>query len=129
MCVLLYIAGKLISKSHFRMIDVFGTQALARVPDLFIGLAAMIPGSHRFVGAFIVSLSHGKPPAISLDMAAFMITIIIFILMTVWMVALMYRAFAVSCNVSGTKSVVSFMIALFVGEIISIIIFSQFPKP
>jgi hypothetical protein len=129
MGILLYITGKIISKSHIRIIDVFGTQALAWIPDLFIALAAMIPGSHRFVRTLIDSLSHGKPPIISLDMAAFIITMITYILMTIWMVALMYRAFAISCNVSGRKAAVCFTISLFVGEIISIIIFSQFPKP
>jgi hypothetical protein len=62
MGVLLFITGKIISKTHIRIIDVFGTQAMARIPDFFIALAAMIPGSHRFVGTFIDSLSHGTPP-------------------------------------------------------------------
>jgi hypothetical protein len=40
----------------------------------------------------------------------------------VWMIALMYRAFAVSCNVSGKVAILVFIIALAVGEIISKVI-------
>ncbi len=128
MGILLFIAGKIVSKSHIRIIDVFGTQAMARIPDFFIALAAMIPGSHRFLGALMNGIHHGYAPAVSLDTVAFIITVTIAIFMTIWMVALMYRAFVVSCNVSGKKAAISFTIALFVGELISLIIYSQLPR-
>jgi hypothetical protein len=130
--LLLLITGKIISKSRIRIIDVFGTQALARFPDLFIALAAMIPGSSRFAENLASSLiqNHGVLPAIpfSVNMAAFIFTMIIIIAMTIWIVALMYRAFAMSFNVVGKKAAICFTIALFLGEIISIIIFSQLLK-
>ena len=40
---LLYIGGRLISRSRVRPIDVFGTQALARAPWLLIALIAVSP--------------------------------------------------------------------------------------
>ena len=42
--LLLLIAGKIISKSRFRIVDVIGTQALARSPYLLLALIPMIPG-------------------------------------------------------------------------------------
>jgi hypothetical protein len=39
--------------------------------------------------------------------------------MVIWMVILMYRGFAVSCNVSGGKAIGVFIIAVLLGEAIS----------
>ena len=39
------------------------------------------------------------------------------------MLVLMYRAYAVSCNVSGLKAIVLFVVAVLVGELLSKIIF------
>jgi hypothetical protein len=36
-----------------------------------------------------------------------------------WMVALMYRAFSISCNVKGARAVITFVISLLVAEIVS----------
>jgi hypothetical protein len=41
--------------------------------------------------------------------------------MLVWMVALMYRAYSVSCNTKGGKAIGSFIAALIIAEILSIV--------
>ena len=51
----------------------------------------------------------------------FAVSAIVSLVMIVWMVALMYRAFSVSCNVVGKTAVSVFIISLLVGEILSLV--------
>ena len=39
--------------------------------------------------------------------------------MTIWMIALMYKAYTVSCNVKGAKVVTTFILSLILAEILS----------
>ena len=121
MGVLLLIAGKLISRSHVRTLDVFGTQALARVPMSVSALFVLLPGHRRYAAHLIAQLTK-TPSDIQVgpaDPIMFYIIVVVCLLMVVWTVALMYRAFAVSCNVSGGKAIGVFIAALIVGEAIS----------
>src|SRR4051812_9332244 len=43
LALVLLIAGKFLSKSKFRAIDVLGTQAMARWPGIFSALLALLP--------------------------------------------------------------------------------------
>ncbi len=115
MSVLLLAAGWLISKSRIRVIDVFGTQALARTPTLVTALVAMLPGYQRQAARLAVVNMDAHYP----DLAAFIAVCIVIVVMIVWMIVLMYRAFAVSCNVRGGKAIVIFVIMLVAGEAIS----------
>ena len=117
---LLSLAGKAISKSTPRIVDVFGTQALARFPYLLVSLTMLAPGPSRFAHELVagrVSLDH-----FSVDMAAFLFVVVFGLVMMIWMIVLMYRAFAVSCNVSGKAAISIFTVALIAGEIISKVI-------
>ena len=124
--MLLFIAGKIVSKSRPRLIDVFGTQALARFPYLLVSLVALMPGANHFTRALLEG--HASWNQFSADMAAFLFIVCFGLVMLVWMVLLMYRAFAVSCNVSGAVGVTVFVVTLVAGEIISkILIYHLFP--
>lgn len=117
---ILLLAGKIISKSRPRGIDVFGTQALARLPYLFVSLTTLAPGPPKFAHELVagrVSLSK-----FSVDMAAFLLVVVFGLVMLIWMIVLMYRAFTVSCNVSGKITIAIFIVALISGEIISKVI-------
>jgi hypothetical protein len=128
--ILLLITGKIISKSRIRIIDIFGTQALARFPYLLIALAVLIPGLipafYRFIDS-IIFFNNSSRLDIQ-DFMAFIFFIVIIIAAAVWMIALMYRAFAVSSNVSGRKAIIAFIVCLIIGEIISIVIISQISR-
>lgn len=129
--LLLFIAGKIISKSRFRIIDLLGTQALARFPYLFAASAVMIPG---LIPAFIRSnktlLSiQDASQLFSLDMIAFAFLLIILFATAIWMVALMYKAFVVSCNVTGKKAVIAFTLSILIGQFASTIIIYHLPRP
>lgn len=115
---LLLIAGKIVSKSRVRTIDVFGTQALAWFPYFLSSLVAFIPAIQRFVEKYKTDPTAFQHP--SPDMILFIFAYIFFVLMAVWMVTLMYRAFSISCNVNGKKAIPVFIVALIIGEILSL---------
>jgi len=54
-----------------------------------------------------------------MDASIFVIAMIITFLMIIWMVVLMYKAYAVSCNVKGPKAIATFIASLILAETIS----------
>jgi hypothetical protein len=84
-------------------------------------LASLVPGFQR--AAASLHTGDGGPRIVSLaespDRIVWLAVLVFAVLMIVWMVALMYRAYASSCNLKGPRAVVSFTAALIVGEIVS----------
>ncbi|MFA5863300.1 MAG: hypothetical protein WC975_01280 [Phycisphaerae bacterium] len=122
MGVLLMIGGGIISKSRIRAVDVLGTQALARGPSVITALFALLPSNQRYARYFTDQLLHRTTQTVHLqaaDPVIAWISMLVVILMTIWMVLLMYRACAVSCNVKGGKAIGVFIAALFLGEVVS----------
>ncbi len=134
MGVLAYLAGRLISRSRIRPLDVFGTQALARVPMAITLFCVLLPGFRRVTdqlagqlmqgptrfrsgasGGVLTSFAQVSP----LDLAVFVLAVILALLLLVWTVLLMYRAFAVACNVGGGKAIGLFAAAILLGEVLS----------
>jgi len=114
----LFFFGLIVSRSSFRMIDVFGTQALARLPYLIAALA-MLPDANRRSGMYLMSKltpAAATVPINYTDMLIFASAVILTILMAIWMVALMYRAYAVSCNIKGAKAATTFIASLIGAE-------------
>jgi len=119
----------MLSRSHhLRAIDVFGTQALARAPYLLVALTTLLPGYQRSVARSIENLRQiaaGNTGSItsisanSIDFSVFLAVSLFNLVMLIWMVALMYRAYANACNIKGTRAVVSFIAAVLIAEIIS----------
>ncbi|MBN2308097.1 MAG: DUF3887 domain-containing protein [Candidatus Hydrogenedentes bacterium] len=123
MGIALYLAGLIASKTRPRLLDVAGTQALARTPVLLTALVALLPGYQRYSTALATQLSTlaqgtpmTDPMALLLpegtsaaDLATFAAVVFVALVAVVWMVALMYRAFAVSCNLRGVRGAVAFI--------------------
>ncbi len=121
MVIPLFFFGLIVSRSSFRMIDVFGTQALARWPYIII-VVVMLPDANRRVIEYLMSKLIQNAPAIevnSIDVLVFVFAMILSILMVIWMVALMYQAYVVSCNIKGTRAVITFIISLIGAEVLS----------
>lgn len=121
MVVPLFFFGLIVSRSSFRVIDILGTQALARGPYLITALV-MLPDANRRFGDYLMSkLTQAATPATLnyIDMSVFVFAIILTILMAVWMVALMYRAYCVSCNIKGAKAIATFVVSLIGAEALS----------
>ncbi len=125
LALLLLGAGRWVSKSAFRAIDLIGTQALARWPTVIIALVCLAPGFHRFNAELMKSLANLKPGAVpqlpswSADAAVFALVTAVMIACTVWMVALMWQSFSHCCNVRGGKAVGVFVVSLLVAEALS----------
>ena len=112
--LMFYITGRIASSSKVRLVDIAGTMALARWPMLFVALLFFIP----------VTLPANRldiPPALIL----FSLVVLVF---SIWMLALMYNAYRVSCNVKGSKAVISFIVALILTEVLSKFVFDLLYK-
>jgi len=127
MAIPLLFFGLIVSRRSFRMIDVLGTQALARWPYLVTSLV-MLPGANRRFAEYMTSKLGLGAAALSInymDMLIFAFAMLLSILMAIWMVALMYRAYAVSCNIKGAKAVITFIIGLLSAEVLSKLVILQ----
>ena len=116
--VLLYAGGRLLSRSpvrsRVRAIDVFGTQALARAPGLLMALIVVSPPFRDLTDALIY---EGTSLFSIAQLTAFVATGTMMVLLLVWIVLLMYRAFAVSCNVAGGRAIAVLVVAIALGEV------------
>jgi hypothetical protein len=106
--------GFFLSKTNIRYVDVFGTMALARWPYIFVAL----------ISFFINVPPHNNTDPASMITTSLIVVALISLLFTVWMVALMYNAFTVSCNLKGLKAVLGFIAGLILSELLSKLIFS-----
>jgi len=121
MAIPLFFFGLIVSRSSFRMIDVFGTQALARWPYLITSVVMLPEANQRFC-IYLMSKLTQTAPAVAvncIDVFVFAFAIILGILMAIWMVALMYRAYVVSCNIKGAGAVITFIVSLIGAEVLS----------
>lgn len=127
LAVIFLITGRLISRTSFRTIDLLGTQALARWPMLLVSLACFAPGFQRFTKLLVDSLpvltkepeKFVLPAGAGTDALAFGLVTLLMLLCTVWMIALMWKSFSLCCNVRTGKAIVSFIIGLFIAEVLS----------
>jgi len=125
LAVVLLVLGKLVSSTAFRFIDVFGTQALARWPTIFIALLTLAPGYQRFVNHVAHLLMNPertlKQPLdfFTADTPVFLTVAFLMLPLVVWFVALTYNAYSVSCNVRGAKAAGTFIASLILAEILS----------
>ena len=114
--VLLTVAALAFGSSTVRVLDVAGTQAMARSPLLLGVLVSALPWVRNALDAQAESVLSGQPPealgAAFVGMAAVALSII-------WMVALMWKGFSVSTNMKGARAVTLFVVAVLVGEVLT----------
>ena len=111
--VILVLVSLLVAPRTVRVVDIAGTQALARWPLLPAALAC-VPGPVREANdELVAAAAEGRmvtPPAASLVAGLFAVDC------AIWMVWLMWKAFSVSCNQRGGRAVAIFVAALLAGE-------------
>jgi hypothetical protein len=119
--LLLYISGLIFSKSRIRIIDVFGTQGMARFPFLLaVIFSFFLLNDHVLKFIEYKFLKMGPVAELStIDVMLFILGTFITILCLIWMIVLMYRSYSVSCNVKGNKGLFSFTGCLIIAEIFS----------
>jgi hypothetical protein len=119
LALVLFALGKMLSRTSFRAIDVFGTQAMARWPTLIVAFGALAPPYQRLL-AYVTQQLMGVParPPIG-DIVAGGAVMLLGLLATVLTVALMYQAYSICCNLRGGRAIGSFIAGLIIAEVIS----------
>lgn len=126
-CLLL--SGLWLSHTRFRLIDLFGTQALARWPLIWSVLYLAVPPvgnalrhlTDKLLQAAAAQTSSEviADPAYLLDALILTAISLPMLAFLAWMVWLMYHGYALVCNLSGMRAVFSFIGALVAAMIIS----------
>jgi len=122
---LFFILGVVLSKSKIRFVDVAGSFALARVPFVLIVLTGIFAGREETMSklfqAAIQNPGQGLGGvALSGGEIVFLIAYMAIILaLFIWFIALIYHGYRISCNLSGTKLIVSFIAGIIVAEVLS----------
>ena len=112
--VLLVLVSFLVAPRTVRVVDIAGTQALARWPLLLAALACMPAAVRQGNEEAVAAAVEGRmvmPPAVSLVAGLFASAC------AIWMVWLMWKAFSVSCNQRGGRAVAIFVAAVIAGEV------------
>lgn len=114
--VFLLIAGQLLSKTRFRIMDLAGTLAVSRWPAALSTLL-LAPGFVREIAAAITQ----NPQSVGLagGRLVWMIVTLMTILLMLLSHWLAWRAFAISCNVKGARAVVGFITAVLLASVAS----------
>ena len=116
--VLLLLVSRLVAPRTVRFLDIAGTQALARAPLLLAALAALPAPVREANEALLAAAAEGgmlMPPAESLQVSV--AAGVVVIAAWIWMIRLMWSAFAVSCNQRGARAVAIFAAAVVAGEL------------
>ncbi|MDA3865437.1 MAG: hypothetical protein PF489_01665 [Salinivirgaceae bacterium] len=125
--LIMYLIAAPFSKTTVRIIDIAGTFALARAPYLIAATIGFFPALQNF-GQYILwkTMKQGNPMIMSpgsITLAIFLI--IIMLLLTIWMVTLMYNGFKISANLKEPKSALLFVTGLVLSIIATLIINNQ----
>ncbi len=111
--VLLVLVSLLVAPRTVRLVDIAGTQALARAPLLLAALAC-VPAPVRDANAeAVAAVVDGRmvTPTVATLVAGLLAGTC-----AIWMVWLMWKAFSVSCNQRGGRAVAIFVAAIIAGE-------------
>ena len=127
--LVLYLTGRLLSKSSIRFIDVAGTVTLARTPYILISLVVLIPGIYDYNMVIAQNLLAQNYSGITIvQWIVFFLFLFVSMVATIWFVILSYKAFSVSCNISGAKGIIGFITALLFSEIVAAVAIYQLSK-
>lgn len=121
MVLFIYLAALIFSPSSIRLVDVLGTQGMARFPFFITGIFSWLISTDKMEKFIQYKVLHqGEAVEISvLDGVAFALVSLITLACLIWMIYLMFKAYAVSCNMKGGKAVASFIVSLLFAEILS----------
>jgi len=105
----------------FRIIDVVGTQAFARLPLIIVPIIGIfLPQGNIAEYIQYTFLKIGNPISISnFEIAGFIIYTIISLVSLAMMITWMYNAYRVSSNIKGAKIIISFIVSVLLAEILS----------
>ena len=112
--VLLVLVSLLVAPRTVRLVDIAGTQALARWPLLLAALACVPAPVREANDELVAAAVEGRMVA---PQTATLVAGLLAVACAIWMVWLMWKAFAVSCNQRGGRAVAIFVAAVIAGEV------------
>ncbi len=115
------LGGMLFSNSSIRLIDILGTVALARWPLLFTAIIGF--GIEMPPAADLTNIENIKNAFTPLVIVLSGISVVF----VIWMIALLYNAFSISCNLKGGKATLIFITCLILAEVVSVYIIHLLP--
>lgn len=125
LCLSLFLligAGIIARKRRFRLLDLIGTQALARWPFLITALVTNLPGFSTYNAKLVAMANQGKitfPAAPVTEKLAYSFATFTMIVVTVWFVALAWKAFRISTDTQGWKAITAFTVGIILAEVLS----------
>lgn len=120
--LLMYLTAFILNRKT-RIVDMFGTLAMAKTPYLLAALVGLIPSLHIcFEGLSITMDREELQILMSTLLAPALISMVVIIPIIIWYIVLLYNAFSVSSNLKGSKGTIAFTIALIISELISIFV-------
>ncbi|MDP3462672.1 MAG: hypothetical protein Q8S18_07785 [Bacteroidales bacterium] len=129
--LVLFFTGLIAAGRGIRLIDIAGTMALARTPLMLAPIANTFSNSNIVSAYFLSYLSkdiEAVEPTI-MQITGFVLSMILVISLTIYVIILSYRAFKVSTNLKGSKATVSFIIGLLIAEVLSKILIHYYVHP
>ena len=108
----------LFGRSNVRLVDVAATQAMARIPLLPVAAICALPWILDAFDGLAASLLSGQLAGLSWMGLA--VGAVVTLAGMVWMVALMWKAFSISCNMKGGRAIALFILAVLLGEAVTV---------
>lgn len=96
-----------------RLVDIAGTQALARAPLVPAAAVCTLP----WIRNSLAELSALQNYDFAAADTGVLLASLVMLAGIVWTVVLMWNAFSVSCNIKGGRSIALFAVALVIGEL------------
>jgi len=118
---LLFLIGTLFIKQRANIFDLLGQQALARWPLLLSSIITISKPYQRFcrMRSLRELYDFGIFRFNSLDNIVVSISIIVLLIITIWVVVLMYKSFSQTYKVQRIKSVFLFILGVLIAEVLS----------
>ncbi len=123
-----YLLAIVLTKGKTRFVDILGTMTLARFPFVLIPLInigningrigeKIVYSMRDKIPENVISDVHCQPCTVSIGEYIYLVfSIIVVLLIIVWYVTLLFRAYQVSTNLKRTKIIVSFIAGIILAE-------------
>lgn len=117
-----WLAGRIMSKTSFRLLDLAGTMAMAKAPLLLAALWGFTPIAHLDLGKLNEVTMQSMMDALLQNIPTLVINLLVILIPVIWFIILMYNAFSISTNLKGNRGIQIFFVVLIIAEVISKII-------
>lgn len=118
--LLLWIAGKIVN-SKTRLIDIFNTSLIARLPYYLISFAN-INGYMGDLSQRLLNFTAEKPELLSIegtDLLIILIFAFISLLLLIYYLYLLYKGYQIATNAKGALPIILFILAVLFAEVLS----------